>query len=180
MKEGFVVWFTGCPASGKSTLANLLEARLKEINDRYVQILDGDVVRKDLTRDLGFSKKDRDENIHRVTFVAELLSKNGVATLVSFVSPYSEARDIARKRCHNFVEVYVKCSRSELIKRDPKGLYKKALKGEIKKFTGISDPYEEPTDPELIVETDKYNPEQCLEMIINKLRELNLITPTIL
>jgi adenylyl-sulfate kinase len=175
MQEGFTVWFTGWSGSGKTTLAKALENELKKRGIRNVQRLDGDIVRKDLTRDLGFTKEDRDENIRRVTFVADLLSNNGVATLVSFISPYIEARDNARKRCRNFVEVYVKCSKEELIKRDVKGLYKKALAGEIENFTGISDPYEEPPNPEVVVETDKKNIEECLEKIISVLEEREFI-----
>jgi adenylylsulfate kinase len=175
MQEGFTVWFTGWSGSGKTTLAKALENELKKRGIRNVQRLDGDIVRKDLTRDLGFTKEDRDENIRRVTFVADLLSNNGVATLVSFISPYIKARDNARKRCRNFVEVYVKCSKEELIKRDVKGLYKKALAGEIENFTGISDPYEEPPNPEVVVETDKENIEESLEKIINLLEEREFI-----
>lgn len=175
MQEGFTVWFTGWSGSGKTTLAKALENELKKRGIRNIQRLDGDIVRKDLTRDLGFTKEDRDENIRRVTFVADLLSNNGVITLVSFISPYIKARDNARKRCSNFVEVYVKCSKEELIKRDMKGLYKKALAGEIENFTGISDPYEEPPNPEVAVETDKENIEECLEKIISVLEEREFI-----
>jgi len=144
MAEGFVLWFTGLSGAGKTTLAKELEKELRRRGMRFVQRLDGDVVRQDLTRDLGFSKEDRDENIRRVTFVAELLSKNGVATTCSFISPYRKAREEARRRCHNFIEVYVECPLDTLIARDPKGLYKKALAGEITGFTGIDDPYEPP------------------------------------
>ena len=133
---------------------------------KYVQRLDGDIVREDLTRDLGFSKKDRDENIRRVTFVAELLSKNGVATIVSFISPYHEARNKARQKCNNFIEVYVKCDRDTLIERDVKGLYKKAINGEISDFTGINDPYEEPRNPEITLDTSKESIQQSLDRII--------------
>lgn len=175
MREGFTVWFTGWSGSGKTTLAKALEEELRKRGVKYVQRLDGDIVRQDLCRDLGFSKEDRDENIRRVTFVAELLSKNGVATLVSFISPYREARDNARKRCKNFVEVYVKCAKEVLIERDPKGLYKKALAGEIKNFTGISDPYEEPLNPEVVVETDRETVEESLAKVVSYLEERNLI-----
>ena len=174
-KEGFTVWFTGWSGAGKSTLADMLKEQLQNNGVQHIQILDGDIVRKDLTRDLGFSKEDRDENIRRVTFVAQLLSNNGVATIAAFISPYRAERNNARQRCKNFIEVYVKCDRDELIRRDPKGLYKKAIAGEIKEFTGISDPYEEPEKPELILETDKDNPEKCLDLILIKLKELNLI-----
>ena len=131
-RKGFVVWFTGLPAAGKTTLAVALEKELKKRGIKYVQRLDGDIVRQDLTKDLGFTKEDRDENIRRVGFVASLLSKNGVATICAFVSPYNEARRRVRERCEKFIEVYVKCPLEVLIERDPKGLYKKALAGEIK------------------------------------------------
>ena len=140
--EGFTVWFTGWSGAGKTTLAIALETRLRRRGLNNVQRLDGDVVREDLTRDLGFSKEDRDENIRRIAFVAELLSNNGVATLVSFISPYRDARAKAKQRCLNFVEVYTKCSLEALARRDTKGMYARAMAGEIKNFTGISDPYE--------------------------------------
>jgi adenylyl-sulfate kinase len=173
--EGFVVWFTGLSGSGKTTLAVAVEEELHARGVRYVQRLDGDVVRQDLTRDLGFSKEDRDENIHRVTFVAELLSKNGVATTCSFISPYRKARATARKRCHNFIEVYTQCELETLIERDPKGLYKKALAGEITGFTGVDDPYEEPIDPEIVVRTDKETVDESTNMILSYLERRGLI-----
>lgn len=176
MQEGFVVWFTGLSGSGKTTLAKEVERELRARGMRYVQRLDGDVVRQDLTRDLGFSKADRDENIHRVTFVAELLSKNGVATTCSFISPYRQARAIARERCHRFIEVYVECPLDVLIKRDPKGLYKKALAGEITGFTGVDDPYEPPENPEIVVHTDRETVEESTDKIITFLAENGLIT----
>ena len=174
-REGFTLWFTGLPASGKTTLSIAVEKELRKRGLRFVQRLDGDVVRRDLTRDLGFSKEDRDENIRRVSFVAELLSKNGVATLCAFVSPYREARRKARERCHNFIEVYLKCPLEVLIQRDPKGLYRKALAGEIRNFTGVDDPYEEPENPEIVLETDKLSVEECLERIMGYLEERGLV-----
>jgi len=175
MQEGFVIWFTGLSGSGKTTLAKEVERLLRARGLRYVQRLDGDVVRQDLTRDLGFSKEDRDENIHRVTFVAELLSKNGVATTCAFISPYRAARQTARRRCHNFVEVYVQCPLDVLIQRDPKGLYKKALAGEIKGFTGIDDPYETPEHPEIVVHTDQETVEESTLRLLTLLEEKGLI-----
>ena len=175
MQEGFVIWFTGLSGSGKTTLAKEVERELRARGVRYVQRLDGDVVRQDLTRDLGFSKEDRDENIHRVTFVAELLSKNGVATTCAFISPYRAARQTARRRCHNFVEVYVQCPLDVLIQRDPKGLYKKALAGEIKGFTGIDDPYETPEHPEIVVHTDRETVEESTLRLLALLEEKGLI-----
>ncbi len=176
MHEGFVVWFTGLSGSGKTTLAMAVEEELHTRGVRYVQRLDGDVVRQDLTRDLGFSKEDRDENIHRVTFVAELLSKNGVATTCSFISPYRKARATARDRCHNFIEVYTQCALETLIERDPKGLYKKALAGEITGFTGVDDPYEEPINPEIVVQTDRETIDESTDTILSYLEKKNLIS----
>jgi len=173
--KGFTVWFTGWSGSGKTTLAKALEKALKERGIQHVQRLDGDIVRQELTRDLGFSKEDRNENIRRVTFVAELLSKNGVATLVSFISPYRSARNRAREKCTNFIEVYVKCDKSVLIERDVKGLYRKALNGEIENFTGIDDPYEEPENPEVIVDTAKQTPEESLVSVLKCLQHKGLI-----
>ena len=173
--EGFVVWFTGLSGSGKTTLAVAVEKELHARGVRYVQRLDGDVVRQDLTRDLGFSKEDRDENIHRVTFVAELLSKNGVATTCSFISPYRKARATARERCHNFIEVYTQCELETLIERDPKGLYKKALAGEITGFTGVDDPYEEPIAPEIVVHTDQETIDESTDTILSYLEEQGFI-----
>lgn len=172
--EGFTLWFTGLPCSGKSTVGDGVAAILKERGFR-VELLDGDVVRKELTRDLGFSKKDRDENIMRVTFVAKLLSRNGVATLVSFISPYRELRDRARQGTTNFVEVYTKCPVEVCILRDVKGMYQKAIKGEIKEFTGVSDPYEEPLNPEIVLETDKETVDESVAKVVRRLEELGLI-----
>ena len=175
MQEGFVIWFTGLSGSGKTTLAMEVERELRARGMNYVQRLDGDVVRQDLTRDLGFSKADRDENIHRVTFVAELLSKNGVATTCAFISPYREARETARVRCNNFIEVYAKCPLEALIERDPKGLYKKALASEITGFTGIDDPYEPPESPEIVVHTDRETVEESTGTILTFLEGNRLI-----
>jgi adenylyl-sulfate kinase len=171
---GFTLWFTGLPCSGKSAVADRVAEILKEKGLR-AERLDGDIVRQDLTRDLGFSKKDRDENIRRVTFVAKLLSRNGVATLVSFISPYRELRDRARRECTNFVEVYTKCPVEVCIERDVKGMYQKAIRGEIKEFTGISDPYEEPEAPEILLETDKENLEASVDKVLARLGELGYL-----
>ncbi len=177
MRDGFVVWFTGLPGAGKTTLAIAVENTLRARGLRFVQRLDGDVVRQDLTRDLGFSKQDRDENIRRVTFVAELLSKNGVATTCAFISPYRAARAEARRRCHNFIEVYVDCPLDTLIARDPKGLYRKALAGEITGFTGIDDPYEPPEHPEVVVHTDRETVTESTAKIISYLEARDMIPP---
>ncbi|MFX0087904.1 MAG: adenylyl-sulfate kinase [Candidatus Hodarchaeota archaeon] len=167
--NGFVLWFTGLSGSGKSELATRIELKLKALG-MNVEILDGDLVRQSLTKDLGFSEADRKTNLERVTFVAKLLSRNGVATLVAFISPYISSRRAARQETVNFIEVFVKCPVEVCIERDTKGLYKKALKGEIKDFTGISHPYEEPPNPEIIVETDKETPEESVEKIMNYLQ----------
>ena len=174
--QGFTVWFTGLSGSGKTALALRLEEVLRE-RGLKVERLDGDIVRKSLTRDLGFSKEDRDKNIERVTFVAKLLTRNGVAVLCSFISPYRERRARSRAEIGNFVEVYCKASLDALIERDVKGLYKKALAGEIQNFTGVSDPYEEPENPEVIVETDKETVEESLAKIVHKLEELGYVPP---
>ena len=168
--EGFVLWFTGLSGSGKSELAGRIKTRIKKM-DKYVEILDGDVVRQSLTKDLGFTEEDRKINLERVTFVAKLLSRNGVATLVSFISPYISSRDAARNATTNFIEVFVKCPVEVCIERDVKGLYKKAIAGEIENFTGISHPYEDPLNPEILIETDKETPEESVEKIMKYLIE---------
>jgi adenylylsulfate kinase len=132
-------------------------------------------VRQSLTRDLGFSKADRDENIRRVTFVSKLLTRNGVFVLTSFISPYREIRDQARREIGNFIEVYTKCSLDVCMQRDVKGMYKKAMKGEIKEFTGISDPYEEPLKPEILLETDRETLEESAAKVLDKLREFGYL-----
>jgi len=174
MQEGFTVWFTGLSASGKTTVAKLVEQKIRE-RGRNVELLDGDVIRTNLSKGLGFSKEDRDTNIKRIAFVCKLLTRNGAANIVAAISPYREIRDYARSEIGNFVEVYVKCPVEVCIKRDPKGLYKKALAGEIKNFTGISDPYEEPFYPEIILETDKETPEESATKVIAKLEGLGYL-----
>lgn len=173
--EGFVLWFTGLSAAGKTTIAKTVERELIERGIHNVQRLDGDVVRQDLTRDLGFSKEDRDENIRRITFVAELLSNNGVATMCSFISPYRDARANARARCNDFIEVYVECPMETLVERDPKGLYKKALAGEIQGFTGVDDPYEVPESPEIVVHTGSETVDESTRVVLEYLERRGLI-----
>ena len=172
--EGFVLWFTGLSGSGKSTIADRVAEKLRE-RGLKIERLDGDTVRKSLTRDLGFSERDRNENIRRVAFVAKLLSRNGVGVIASFISPYRKIRNHVREEVTNFVEVYAKCPLEICIERDPKGLYKKALNGEIENFTGVSHPYEEPEDPEILLETDKETVDECVDKVINKLEEFGLI-----
>jgi adenylyl-sulfate kinase len=168
--RGFTLWFTGLSGSGKTTVADRV-AKILDERGYMVQRLDGDIVRKSLTRDLGFSKEDRDKNIERVTFVAELLTKHGVAALVSFISPYREVRARSRAQIGEFIEVFVKCSLDECMRRDVKGMYKKAIAGEIKEFTGISDPYEEPLEPEITIETDKETVDESVANIIKYLEK---------
>lgn len=174
--QGFTVWLTGLPSSGKSTLANLLAERLKRL-DYPVEVLDGDEVRQRLTRGLGFSKEDRDENIRRISYVAKLLSKSGVVAITAAISPYRAVRDEARKEIGRFVEVYVKCPLEVCIARDLKGLYRRALAGEIPNFTGLSDPYEKPLNPELVVETDQEGPETSVRRILARLEDLDYLSP---
>ena len=173
-QKGFTLWFTGLPCSGKTAVADKVAEALRE-RDLKVERLDGDIVRKSLTRDLGFSKEDRNENIRRVTFVAKLLTRNGVAALTSFISPYREIREQARQEIGNFIEVYVKCPVEVCIERDTKGMYEKAIKGEIKEFTGISDPYEEPLNPEILLESDKETLEESTDKVIQRLNDLGYL-----
>lgn len=173
---GFTIWFTGLSGAGKSTLSNILDERLRE-RGRNVEILDGDVVRTHLSKGLGFSREDRDTNIKRIAFVCSLLTRNGVACISAAIAPYREARDWARQEIGNFVEVYVKCPLEVCRERDVKGLYKLVDEGKIKNFTGVDDPYEEPENPELVVETDKESPEESAQRILAKLEELGYIDP---
>jgi adenylyl-sulfate kinase len=160
--------------AGKSTLSHLLELRLRELGSK-VEVLDGDVVRTHLSRGLGFGKEDRDENVRRIGFVCELLSRNGVIAIAAAISPYRAAREEVRARIPNFVEVYVTCPIDVLTERDVKGLYKKALAGDLPHFTGISDPYEPPLAPEVIVNSSVETPEQSLDRIWTTLQNLGLI-----
>jgi len=172
--KGFVLWFTGLSGSGKSVIADRVAEKLKE-KGLKIERLDGDIVRKSLTKDLGFSENDRNENIKRVTFVAKLLSRNDVGVIASFISPYREIRNHVKNEVTNFIEVYTKCSLDVCIQRDPKGLYKKALNGEIENFTGVSHPYEEPENPEILLETDKLSLEESVGKVIKKIEEFTLI-----
>lgn len=165
-QKGFTLWFTGLSGAGKSTIAHILVDKFRK-RGLKVELLDGDVVRTNLSKGLGFSKEDRDTNIRRIGFVANLLERNGVIAITAAISPYRAIRDEVRKLHKNFIEVYAKCSLEEAEKRDVKGLYKKARSGEIPQFTGVSDPYEEPLNPEIVVETDNGTPEEKAEEIIN-------------
>ena len=173
-QRGFTLWFTGLPCSGKSAVADKVADILRGKGMR-VERLDGDIVRQDLTRDLGFSRADRDENIRRVTFVAKLLTRNGVAVLTSFISPYREVRARSRQQIGDFIEVYAKCSLDECMRRDVKSMYKKAIRGEIKEFTGISDPYEEPENPEILLQTDKETLDESVGTVLRRLEELGYL-----
>lgn len=173
-KKGFTVWFTGLPSSGKSTVSEILAEELKKRGHK-VEILDGDVVRTNLSKGLGFSREDRDINIKRIGFVCHLLSRNGVVAISAAISPYRNTRDANRKMIGDFVEVFVDCPLEECIKRDVKGLYKKALAGEIKEFTGISDPYEEPQNPDVVIETQKEEPRESAYKILAKLAEMGYV-----
>jgi adenylyl-sulfate kinase len=175
--HGFTLWLTGLSGAGKTTIALQLERELRARGLR-VERLDGDTVREGLTRDLGFSKEDRDKNIERVTFVAKLLSRNSVATIASFISPYREARQKVRQEATNFIEVFVDAPLQTCIERDVKGMYAKALAGQIKQFTGIDDPYEVPEDPEIVVHTDRQTVEQSVGQILAYLESRALI-PTL-
>jgi adenylylsulfate kinase len=172
--KGVTIWFTGLPCSGKTTLAEKLADELKKRGYRP-ECFDGDITRKYLSKGLGFSKEDRDENIRRVGFVCSLLTRHDVITTAAFVSPYRSIRTEIRQMIGNFVEVYVKCPVEKCMERDVKGMYKKALAGEIKNFTGVSDPYEEPETPEIIVETGRETETESLNKILNKLEELHYV-----
>jgi adenylyl-sulfate kinase len=172
-QKGFTLWFTGLSGAGKTTLARLVETELSARGHR-VEVLDGDVIRTNLSKGLGFSKEDRDTNIRRIGFVCNLLTRNDVVAIAAAISPYREVRDELRRDIGAFVEVYVSCPIDVLAERDVKGLYKKALAGEIKNFTGVDDPYESPLAAEIIVETDRESPEESAARIIAKLEEMSL------
>ena len=173
--KSFTVWFTGLPCSGKTVLANAVAEDLKA-RGMKVERLDGDIVRKSLTRDLGFSEEDRNMNIERVTFVAKLLTRNGVAVLASFVSPYNKIRAYSRNEIGEYILVYVKCSLEECENRDIKGMYAKARAGEIKDFTGIDHPFEEPDNADILVETDKQTIEESKNFILNALNDMGYLS----
>lgn len=175
MSEGFTLWFTGLSGSGKSTLANLVADELRNRGHK-VEVLDGDEVRTNLSKGLGFSKEDRDTNIRRIGYVCKLLARNGVIAISAAISPYRDIRDEVRKMHDQFFEVFVECPLDTLVERDVKGLYKKAIAGEIKNFTGVSDPYEAPLKAELVVNSAKETREQSLANLLAKLESMNLIS----
>jgi adenylyl-sulfate kinase len=176
-EQGFCLWFTGLSGSGKTTITNVLVKELRKRGSK-LEVLDGDIVRQNLSKGLGFSKEDRDTNIRRVAFVASLLARNGVPVITAAISPYREIRDEARAKMDGyFVEAYVKASVEECERRDVKGLYAKARSGEIKEFTGVSDPYEEPLDPEVIVDSELETVEESLAKIVAHLERSGYLGP---
>jgi adenylyl-sulfate kinase len=174
-QKGFTLWFTGLSGAGKTTIATALAERLKA-HGLKIERLDGDVVRRELTRDLGFSKEDRDKNIERVTFVARLLSRNGVGVLAAFISPYREIRAMARRETTGFIEVFVNAPLEVCIQRDTKGMYARAIAGEIQNFTGVNDPYEEPLNPEIVLNTHQETVEECVTRCLAYLEEHGYIS----
>ncbi len=175
--KGFVIWLTGLPAAGKTTLARALKEELQKAGKR-VELLDGDEVRRWLSPEAGFTKEDRERHLMRVAYVSRLLARNGVAVIASFVSPYREVRSKVRKIVEEdakFIEVYVRCPLEVVIERDPKGLYKKALAGEIRNFTGVDDPYEEPLNPEIVVDSSEMDIRDEVFEVMRYLREGHLI-----
>lgn len=174
--QGFTLWFTGLSGAGKSTLAEIAARQLRR-RGRPVEVLDGDAVRANLSQGLGFTKADRDANVRRIGYVAGLLSQNGVVAITAAISPYRATRDEVRRQIDNFVEVYVRCPLSVCAARDVKGLYQKALAGEIRHFTGVSDPYEEPEQPEVVVDTHLQSPAESAARIMARLEELGYLQP---
>ncbi len=176
--RGFVVWLTGLPGSGKTTIARGVVEFLRS-KGLKVELLDGDEVRRWLSPEAGFTREDRERHLIRVAYVSKLLARNGVAVVASFVSPYRDVRakirEIIESESIPFIEVYVKCSLEECIRRDPKGLYKKALRGEIKNMTGINDPYEAPENPDVIVDTEKFSVNENVGKVIKKILEAGLL-----
>jgi adenylylsulfate kinase len=175
--SGFTIWFTGLSGAGKSTIANVVGPELEE-RGHVVEYLDGDVVRTHLSKGLGFSKEDRDTNIERIGWVASRLTRHGAAVLVSAISPYEETRQKARELVEEhgaFVEVFVEASVEACARRDVKGLYEKAFRGEIAEFTGVSDPYEPPASPELVLRTEEESPEESAQRVLDKLEEMGLL-----
>jgi adenylylsulfate kinase len=174
IKNGFTLWFTGLSGAGKTTITDIVEKQLHH-QQVPIEVLDGDVVRTNLSKGLGFSREDRDTNVLRIGFVADLLTRNGVGVIVSAISPYKEARDEVRRNVGDFVEVFVDAPVEVCADRDVKGLYAKAYSGEIPEFTGVSDPYEAPAAPELHLHTDQEDAEESAQRVIEKLVELDYL-----
>ena len=173
--KGFTLWLTGLPRAGKSTIAGLVAGRLRSLGVERIEVLDGDLIREGLCRDLGFSRSDRTENIHRISFVSKLLTRNGVAVIVAAISPYREDRELAREEIQAFVEVWCKASVDACAARDYKGLYEKARRGEITNLTGVNDPYEEPNDADLVLDTEGESPEQSADRVMDVLRSKGFV-----
>src|SRR5947209_6622452 len=171
---GFTIWFTGTSGAGKSTISDKLMQRFRQQGAK-VELLDGDVVRTNLSQGLGFSREDRDTNIRRIGFVAELLSRNGIIVVVAAISPYRDTREEVKRKIRNFVEVFVDCPIEVLASRDVKGLYKKALAGEVGNFTGISDPYEPPLHPDVTVRSDREPVEESVDRVWRALLDRGLL-----
>jgi len=174
LTRGVTLWFTGLPCSGKSTISEIIRDELKKRGHR-VELLDGDEVRTHLTKGLGFSKEGRDENIRRIGYVCHLLTRNGVIAIAAAISPYRAIRDEVRKMVGSFVEIYADCPLEVCIRRDVKGMYKKALAGEMKEFTGISDPYEAPLHPEVVLHTDQETAEASAARLLGRLQEMGYL-----
>lgn len=174
--KGVTIWFTGLSGAGKSTLSEALTRHFRE-QERRIEVLDGDEVRTHLSKGLGFSREDRDTNIKRIAYVCKLLTRNGVICISAAIAPYREARAWARQEIGNFVEVYVKCPLEVCRQRDVKGLYKLVDEGKIQHFTGVDDPYEEPENPDLVVETDKQTIDESVASILARLVELGYLEP---
>ncbi len=175
-ERGFTLWFTGLSGAGKTTVAEIVERELRE-RERRVEVLDGDIVRTNLSKGLGFSREDRNVNVLRIGFVANLLTRNGVGVIVSAISPFKEARDQVRRRIVDFVEVFVDAPLEVCAERDVKGLYAKAYSGEIAQFTGVSDPYEAPNAPDLVLKTAEESPEESARKVIEKLEYFGYLWP---
>jgi adenylylsulfate kinase len=173
-RQGFAVWLTGLSGAGKSTIAQGLMTRFQALNAK-VELLDGDIVRTNLSQGLGFSREDRDTNIRRIGFVAELLARNGVIVIVAAISPYRTAREDVKRNIRHFIEVHVDCPIEVLTARDTKGLYKRALAGEIGNFTGVSDPYEPPDEPSVVVRSDRETVDESLAKIWCELESRGLL-----
>jgi adenylylsulfate kinase len=173
--RGFTLWFTGLSGAGKTTIAEIVERELR-LRHGKIEVLDGDIVRTNLSKGLTFSREDRDTNVLRIGFVAELLSRNGVGVIVSAISPFKEVRDAVRRSVgEDFIEVYVDAPLEVCAERDVKGLYKKAFAGEIEHFTGVSDPYEPPSSPELHIKTDEEEPQESARRVVLRLEELGYL-----
>ena len=171
--KGFTIWMTGLPGSGKSTLAGVLKTKFENDHGRFVEVLDGDEIRRGLSRDLGLSREDREEHARRVSYLAKVLSRNGVISIVALISPYKVSRDSARDLigADRFIEVYVRASLETCERRDPKGLYAKARRGEINNMTGIQDPYEVPQSADIVINTELGSPEDSANALIRELEK---------